>query len=300
MESEPLLPNPPLPPSIPLLPLVHPLPPPPGPQPTPPTATGGGGGGNGGGFPQQQGGSPLSSRKEILCRHYMLQGFCPFGEKCWFAHPEPNSVTGPSPLRGGAEGGPPSGGGAGGGGLPHHPPGGIGHIQLPPNFWLNNPTAMADIAALTGSPPQSPLNPALVPRSPLMFRPRGGGGGGAGGVAFSAGQQPLFLLRNPLAGNPRMPASNLPLIQPAPIPPQINPILKFTLLSQVVLQGFKEGEGGEGGGEPGEDIITDISQLATFADHFFVSYGSNINTYRIIFGGNRNYQVSSIDGVGGA
>ncbi len=108
-------------------------------------------------------------------------------------------------------------------------------------------------------------------------------------MAFPAGQQPLFLLRNPLAGNPRMPAANLPLIQTTPIPPQINPILKFTLLSQVVLQGYREGEGD--GEEQGESMITDISQLATFADHFFVSYSSNINTYRIIFGGNRNYQV---------
>ena len=102
------------------------------------------------------------------------------------------------------------------------------------------------------------------------------------------GHQPLFLLRNPLTGTPRMPP-NLPLIQTTPIPPQVNPILRFTLLSQVVLQGYDGGGGGDG--EADEGVITDISQLATFADHFFVSYRSNINTYRIIFGGNRNYQV---------
>jgi hypothetical protein len=62
----------------------------------------------------------------------------------------------------------------------------------------------------------------------------------------------------------------------------LNPILKFTLLSQVMLQGSE--------GQPSP--MTDVTQLSTFADHFFVSYGSNINTYRIIFGGNRNYQVS--------
>ena len=287
-ESEPLLPNPPLPPSVPLMPpLVHPIPPS-APQPTLPAT-----GGNGGGFPQQQGGSPLSSRKEILCRHYMLQGFCPFGEKCWFAHPEPAILApmGGNPPRG-SDGGLPGGGG--GGGAPHPPQGPPLHVQVPPNFW---PAAVADYTTVAAaSPPQSPINPALVPRSPIipaaaaaaaaMFRPRGG----AGGVAFP-GQPPMYLLRNPLTGNPRLPG---PLIPTAPIPPQVNPILKFTLLSQVVIQAYG-GAGEEGGGDSQEEgVVSDISQLATFADHFYVSYSSNINTYRIIFGGNRNYQVRGV------
>ena len=246
-ESEPLLPNPPLPP-VPLLPLVHSI------QTTPPQPTNSPGGGTS--FPSQQD-SSLSSRKEILCRHYMIQGNCPFGEKCWFAHPEP--IMG---NRGGGGGEGPLGQGAG-----------ISsplHVQVPPKFW-----PMVDYAA---SPPQSPMNPALMPRPPIvpaMFRPP------RGGMAYS-GHQPLLFLRNPLQGAPRgIPGSNLPLIQPSPIPMPLNPILKFGLLSQVVLQGHE--------GEPCP--ASDVTQLATYADHFFISYSSNINTYKIIFGGNKNYQV---------
>lgn len=262
MESEPLLPNPP---SAPLLPLVHPMP-----TVTPQHASSQG---NGVSFPQhhhhqqQQQGSPLSSRKEILCRHYMIQGSCPFGEKCWFAHPEPLFLHGQPPR--GMEG-PNQGGGVSPSPL---------HVQVP---WLNNP--MVDYAAVA-SPPQSPLNhPALMQRIPAMFRPRGGGGA----MAYS-GQQPLLFLRSPLPGGPHLPGSNLPLIQ-TPIPMRVNPILKFALLSQVTPHGHVPGTG-----LPGEDNlqVTDVSQLATFADHFFVSYNSNLDTYRIIFGGNRSHQVSS-------
>lgn len=254
-ESEPLLPNPPIPP-VPLLPMVHQIQPS---QPQPPNSTGNGAPFHG----QQPDSSPLSSRKEILCRHFVVHGNCPFGEKCWFAHPELQSAGG-QPQR-------PEGAGQGGriSGSPLH-------VQVPPKFWMNNP--MVDYTAMA-SPPQSPMNPALVPRPPIipaMFRQRG--------MLPYANQQPLVFLRGPLPGNPRMPASNLPLMQPSPIPMPLNPILKFGLLSQVMLQGVE----GEGEADP----TADLTQLSTYADHFFVSYGWNINTYRIIFGGNRNYQVS--------
>lgn len=251
-ESEPLLPNPPIPP-IPFLPMVHQIQ---GTHPQPPISTG-----NGALFHGQQpppppdSSSPLSSRKEILCRHF-VHGNCPFGEKCWFAHLEPPGGIGQPPR--------------------HEGPGGQGmgtplQVQVPQKFWLGGP--MLDYAAMA-SPPQSPMNPAFVPRPPIMpavFRPRGG-------IPYS--NQPLLFLRGPIPGNPRMHGSNLPLMQPS-IPMPLNPILKFGLLSQVVLQGME--------GQPSP--MTYITQLGTYADHFFVSYGSNINTYRIIFGGNRNYQV---------
>ncbi len=270
-ESEPLLPNPPLPPAVPLLPIAHPM------QAMPAPPTGNSGGNAPTSFPppsqppppqsqqhQHHGGSPLSSRKEILCRHYM-QGNCPFGEKCWFAHPEPMLV--------------------GGGGVVPHPRGSEGpnggqgmapsplHVQAPPNFWLNNQLIDYSMA----SPPQSPMNHTLMPRPPIipaLIRPRGS-------MAYP-GQHPFLFLRGPMASNARGPGSNLPLLQAAPMPMPVNPVLKFSLLSQVTLQSYD-----------GNSVITDVSQLATYADHFFVSYDIYINTYKIVFGGNRNFNVSA-------
>ena len=241
-DTEPLLPNPP--PTVPLLPLVHPL----QTMPQQPVTSGVG---NGTVFPSSQQGSPLSSRKEILCRHY-LQGHCPFGEKCWFAHPEPIIVGQPPRAEGPRQA-------VGISGSPMH-------VQVPPNFWPLMDYTLA-------SPPHSPMNPALIPRPPIMFRPRGG-------VRYP-GQQPLLFLRSPFGGAPRIPGSNFPFIPTAPIPMPVNPLLEFTLLSQVVLQNHN-----------GSGIVTDVSQLMTYADHFHVSYGNNISTYKIVFGGNRNYRVS--------
>ena len=249
-ESEPLLPNPPIPP-VPYLPMVHQI------HAQPPISSG-----NGAPFPNQQtpDSSPLSSRKEILCRHF-VQGNCPYGEKCWFAHLEPPGGAGQPPRLEG-----PGGQGVGMSASPLH-------VQVPQKFWLGN--SMVDYSGIHASPPQSPMNPAFVPRPPVMpamFRPRGG-------LPY-VNQQPLLFLRGPLPGNPRMPGSNLSLMQP-PIPMPFNPILRFVLLSQVELHGVE--------GQPSP--VVDVTQLGTYADHFFVSYGSNINTYRIIFGGTRNYQV---------
>lgn len=213
-------------------------------------------------LPPHQNSPNLSSRKEIVCRYY-LQGLCPFGEKCWFAHPEPLQMGQPPRPDGPVGQGPMQG------------PGGSSplHVQMPPQYWLGNP--LMDYAALA-SPPQSPINPALMPRPPMvpaaMFRPRGG---------FTyPGQQPFMFFRGGLMGNPRSPGSNLPLLPATPIPMPPNPLLKFVLLSQVVLQSYE-----------GEGPVQAVSQLETYADHFFVTYDSLLVTYRIIFGGNRNCQV---------
>ena len=269
-DSEPLLPNPPLHSSasfLPLMPSMQVLPPPPHvlpPLPPPPHLHQHGSlpgiGGSLRGILHQHPNSPsLSSRKEIVCRHYM-HGLCPFGEKCWFAHPELHQLS-QLPRLGG-------------------PPGqalmqGLGsssplNVQVPsPQFWVSNP--QMDYAGLA-SPPQSPINPALMPRPPMvpaaMFRPRG--------CMSYPPQQPFMFFRGGLIGSPRNPGSNLPL----PIPMPTNPLLKFVVLSQVILQSYE-----------GVGSVQTMSQLATYADHFFVSYNSLLITYRIIFGGNRNYQV---------
>lgn len=278
-ESEPLLPNPPLHSSasfLPLIPSMQTLPPPPPPHVLPPHLHQPHHPGNLPGvganprslmhqpqLPHHLNSPSLSSRKEVVCRYYM-QGLCPFGEKCWFAHPEPLQMVQP-----------PRPDGPTGQGLVQ----GLGgssplNVQVPPpQFWINNP--LMDYTALA-SPPQSPINPALMPRPPMvpgaMFRPRA--------CMAYPGQQPLLYFRGGLMGSPRNPGSNLPLLPSSPMPMPPNPLLKFVLLSQVVMQSYE-----------GVGPVQAVSQLATYADHFFVSHNSLLVTYRIIFGGNRNCQV---------
>ena len=83
-------------------------------------------------------------------------------------------------------------------------------------------------------------------------------------------------------GNSRTPGSSLPLVPPNAIPMPINPLLKFGLLSRVPPAPV-EGD---------ETAVQVVSRLETYADHFFVSYESELAMYRIIFGGNRNLHVS--------
>ena len=84
-------------------------------------------------------------------------------------------------------------------------------------------------------------------------------------------------------GNSRAPGSNLPLLPANPIPMPLNPLLKFGLLSRVNPQSPE-----------GEEFVQMVSRLETYADHFFVSHESNLSTYKIIFGGNRNCHVSYV------
>ena len=272
-ELEPLLPNPPLPSTAtfhPLVPSMHTPPPPPhglAPHVHQSHQPGSFPGGLGiVPMPQQQLQQPqnpvsLSPRSEVVCRHF-TRGMCPFGEKCWFAHPL-------MPMAGldGHNGQVPPVQGLGASSNPN--------VQMcPPPFWLNNPPM--DYTALT-SPPQSPINPAMMPRPPMapgsMFRPHS--------CMAYPNQQPFMFFRGGLMGNPRNAGSNLAMLPASPIPMPSNPHLNFFLLSRVILQS------GEGVGP-----VQAVSQLATYADQFFVTFESLLVTYKIIFGGNRNCQVS--------
>ena len=80
---------------------------------------------------------------------------------------------------------------------------------------------------------------------------------------------------------------NVPLLPTVPFPstlPVPDPVLKFSLLSEVAIsQDDQEGL-----------PVADISQLATRADHFYISFGPVVRDYKILFGGNRPYQESSV------
>ena len=210
----------------------------------------------------------ISSRKEILCRHY-IAGQCPYGEKCWFAHPEPRES--PSAFRPITQAR-----------VSSSPP---LHIQAPPNIWVNNPSL--ELPQYVASPPQSPLGTPMVsipgtrpPILPTVMRPRG---------SFASNfpnQPPLLFLRPPMSGG-RMPG-NVPLLPTVPFPTTLpvlpDPVLKFSLLSEVAITHDDQE------GLP----LADISQLATRADHFYISFGPVVRDYKILFGGNRPYQDSSV------
>ena len=84
-----------------------------------------------------------------------------------------------------------------------------------------------------------------------------------------------------------MSAGSVPLLPNAPLPPGAftpiaDPILKFFLLADVTLV------------LPGDhsQVVSKISQLATRADHFYVSFNVHICDYKVLFGGNRPHQKS--------
>ena len=248
-----------------------------------------------------------SSRKQILCRH-IVSGMCPYGEKCWFAHPEPQqqremaapgfspSNVPSSPLQVQLQ---PNLYGVGGGGTGH---GGMGMMGM-------QPAGMAEMAPFLAapSPPPSPMGPhhgGGGPWSPSASIAGGGGGGRPpilptninalyrqprppppGGVFFY--RSPSGIAAAAAAAATRMGGSGLPLIPSLPMHPAIMPaldtVLRFALLSEVVVKSQDQGL-----------VMSDISHLCTFADHFYVSFNSQIYAYKILFGGNRTYQESAV------
>ena len=301
-ESEPLLPNPPIPP---LHPAKH------------VTSVAAGGSGSVGGASSSSsssssgghGSQNQSSRKEIPCKHF-LAGTCPFGEKCWFAHLQPiqrgeggvGASSDASRLSSAASGGPL-------------------HVQIPHNLWINNPNMLFDFSRFAvASPPQSPITSSLLSASggaagtrppilPTLVRPRAY-------YPNFPGQQPLLLVRPPggatttvfpataaaiaaggvggvgaagvtgiggvqgMAGYPFFHhAGQYPSLQP-----QVNPILKFNLLSEVTIKQQVDNQ---------EMVVTNITKMITRADHIYVAYGQLIHDYKILFGGNRSFQESS-------
>lgn len=300
-ESEPLLPNPPIPP---LHPAKH------------VTSVAAGGSGSMGGASSSSsssssgghGGQNQSSRKEIPCKHF-LAGTCPFGEKCWFAHLQPIQ-RGESGVGGASSDASRLSSAASGGPL---------HVQIPPNLWINNPNMLYDFSRLAvASPPHSPLSSSLLSASgggvgarppilPTLVRPRAY-------YPNFPGQQPLLLVRPPTAGTATtlFPATAAAIAagsigvgaagvagvqgmagypffhhagQYPSLQPQVNPILRFNLLSEVTVKQQVDNQ---------EMVVTNITKMITRADHIYVAYGQLIHDYKILFGGNRSFQESSV------
>ena len=204
----------------------------------------------------------LSNRREILCRYFVAgQGHCPYGEKCWFAHPEPHlpqreftslpQTTIPSsPL----------------------------HIQVPaqPHVW--NPSVPNIPMQYLASPPQSPLGGYLTSTDPSVIRtpilhPT---------PSYPFPGQPPILFWQPSPGRGPRNLPLLPSVRP-PLPVPIDPMLRFTLLAEVIVQSD---------GLERSVPIRNISQLTTRADHFFVSFDNKVQDYKILFSGNHTCQES--------
>ena len=208
----------------------------------------------------------MNNRKEVICRYYIAgQGHCPYGEKCWFAHLEPNLTAHPREFV-------------------HAPqttvPSTPLHIQVPPpqpHGW--NPSMSVQYLA---SPPQSPLGGAYIApadpssvgvRTPILHST----------PPYPFPGQPPILVWQPSPGRAPRNFPLLPSLRPQlPVPVPIDPTLRFGLLSEVVVMS----EGPDGG------PVQNISQLTTRADHFYVSFGNKVRDYKILFSGQRTHQES--------
>ena len=206
----------------------------------------------------------LSNRKEILCRYFVAgQGHCPFGEKCWFAHPE---LMGQIPQRE----------------FPSMPPTTIPssplHIQVPqPHVW--NPSLPNVPMQYLTSPPQSPLggylastDPSGMIRTPILHPT----------PPYPFPGQPPILVWQPSPGRGPRNFPLLPSLRP-PLPVPIDPTLRFTLLAEVVVQPDSPEHSG---------MIQSISQLTTRADHFYISFENKVRDYKILFSGHHSCQES--------
>ena len=216
-------------------------------------------------------------RKETLCKHYVSgQGQCPYGDKCWFAHPDPinsqqspqrwaskvaTSVYSPSMSSQGS---------------PLHTP-------IPgQNLWMTNQNVvMAGMPQFVmASPPQSPLNTGVVtvPSAHLgaLNQPRAT-------YPLMANQQqwPLLLVRPPQQndiqlhgqGSAFATMTSSTAASSGVSAPQ-NPVLRFDLLTDLKIR-------------DNNYTVSNITQLASRADHFYVSYNSQVLDYKILFGSNR-------------
>ena len=217
--------------------------------------------------------SPLPSRKNVPCRHFLM-GQCAYGEKCWFAHPELLSQSQTHTHE------------------PHSYPvlsQGTGtasiqatplHVQVP-NVWMNS--FPSDSTQYTSSPPHSPLAGTTlhsVPRPPAIpsvYRPivtRAYHG-------FPA-PPPLLMMKPSLQTARPVAAAGQPLVTPYQFPVPTDLVLKFNLLSEAAVRDEMDPA------KPAQ-----ISRLVTRADHFFVSFGSSVHDYKILFGGRHSFQESA-------
>jgi hypothetical protein len=157
------------------------------------------------GVPADNGGNSQRPRRQELCKNYMLSGLCPFGDKCWFIHPNAKSND-PTIL------------------LPGQPP----TILYPPGI-NHHPYGHADYC---------------MPQPPLAFRSSMGPGVSPSWQyrhpvvpLMHPTNVPFIAAPNPLPLPPQIPSAansffyNNPNI--------INPVLKFKLLSEIFLTDFQ-------------------------------------------------------------
>ena len=205
-------------------------------------------------------------RKEIICRYFVAgQGHCPYGEKCWFAHLDPSMFHHVEDMRS----------------MPQTTvPTSPLHIQVPaqPHRW--NPGLPNVPVPYLSSPPQSPLGGGYVTsndpsggiRTPIMHP--------TPPYAFP-GQPPILVWQSPHGRGPR----NFPLLPSMrpPLPVPTDPMLRFSLLSEVVVRS---------NGSDSSSPIPKISQLSTRADHFYISFENKVQDYKILFSGHHSCQES--------
>lgn len=201
-------------------------------------------------------------RKETLCKHYVAgHGQCPYEDKCWFAHPDP--------IRWGSKVTPMVSPRVSSQGSPLHAPPVPSH-----NMWLaNQNVVMAGMPQfMMASPPQSPLNPGVLslPNQPRPAYP----------VMTNQQQWPVMFVRPPqwdetpaYGQGPMFPVPPNSTVPQAVSVPQ-NIVLKFDLFTELNIR-------------DNNYTVLNVSQLASRADHFYVSYSSHVLDYKILFGSNR-------------
>ena len=223
--------------------------------------------------------------KDMVCKHFMVAGQCPFAERCWFVHP---LGVPPAPARDGT--GPLS--------SPLHIPApshNTPQISHTPSY---SPIHGSGHAPSYGGPGQSSicptqqwgtmeggwphLMPGMYRGRPALFPSAHAG--------LSPGQ-PFLFLRPPSPGHPNpVPFFSSPYSPQLPTSPQtpsspqtpFDTILTFALFSEVVVGGAQNG------------VINEVSHLAVCGDHFYVSVGHTVHAYKVLFGGNRSYQDTSV------
>ena len=201
------------------------------------------------------------NRRNELCRNFLLNAHCPYGEKCWFLHLDQKPLP-REPLLG---------------------PGGILTAPVPPvpaaGMWQPGHGFVMDQYLPQYTPPQSPLgtqvSPAAMspswqlsgmPNRPLLSFVRGG---------FSvARQQPqvLHLYRPYMFPNHFVSPQNNQTLPTIP-----DPVLRFRLLSEVMIK------------DSTDSLIADISCLSVRTDHVYVSYAQVLRDYKVLFGGDRPF-----------
>ena len=199
-------------------------------------------------------------RRYEICRYYFTGGVCPFGDKCWFVHPDSKDL------------------------------GGVATPPISPLQQVWHPAALVDQSGLASTGPVAstgPISPTAWRFSgrylPMSLRPTFPppplpSAGNTSTVAAGLFRSPYTIFPNRFFHPP----------PPPPYPqPQASgggqamhsisdPVLRFKLLSELAISGNVQ-----------------LSQLAVRADHFYLSLDQSLCDYRILFGGGRTYSDST-------